>query len=668
MYQSEAKLTQLTMNPLNTPLSCRSNGHLGRVFAGPQRLWWSITLILWAAAAWASQGGETEVALNSTEQFKRMTLEELLNVEVTMTARRPELLFSAPSAVQVISEEDIRRSGATSLPEALRLASNLQVAQVDSRQWAISARGFNNTLANKLLVMIDGRSIYTPLFAGVFWDVQDTLLDDIERIEVVSGPGATLWGANAVNGVINIITKSARDTQGILLTGGGGSQLNGLGGARFGGKLSENVYVRVYGKYFERDNTVMPNGTDATNEWHMGQGGFRLDWLPASGDTLTLQADGYGGNIEQPAPGSISVDGHNILGRWTRLMGEGSDLAVQVYWDRTKREIPGSFTEDLNTFDLDFQHRLPLGQRQSIVWGGGYRLMADEVESGAALAFVPPDRDLELFSAFIQDEISLVPERLELIIGSKFEHNDFSGFEVQPSGRLAWTPTERQTVWTAVSRAVRTPSRVDRDLFFPATPPFAIAGGRDFDSEKVIAYELGYRVRPWDQLSLSVSGFFNDYDDIRSISTNTLTIQNENQAELWGIEFSATYRPTEWWRLRGGYTFLHKHTMIEPGGSDLNQGRAEGNDPRNQFIIQSMIDLPYNLQLDCVLRYVDSLPAPPVPSYFTADLRLAWRARDNLELSIVGQNLLDEQHPEFGPPATRQEIPRSVYGKITWRF
>jgi len=626
-----------------------------------------VAFLLLIGSVYQAVAVETEFNSNPTE-LKRMSLEQLMNLEVTSTARRSEPLFTTPSAIQVITQEDIRRSGATSIPEALRLASNLQVAQVDSRQWAITARGFNNTLANKLLVMMDGRNLYTPLFAGVFWDVQDTLMDDIDRIEVISGPGATLWGANAVNGVISIITKSAKDTQGTLLTAGGGTLLNGFGGVRYGGQLGTNVFFRIYGKYFDRGSAVLPNGSDSTNDWRMGQGGFRLDWLPSNGDTITLQSDGYGGAFEQPAPGDTIVDGQNVLARWTRPLGEGSDLTVQAYWDRTYRDTHTSFAENLNTYDIDLQHRFPLGQRQNVVWGGGYRLMADQVRSGATLLFSPPDRNLQLFNGFVQDEIELVPDHLRVTLGTKFEHNDFSGFEVQPSGRIAWTPDTRQTLWAAISHAVRTPSRVDRDLFFPAVPPYLIAGGRDFDSEKLDAYELGYRLRPWENLSLSLAGFYNQYDDVRSIGTNTFTIENGNRAEEAGFEFSGNYQATTWWRLRGGYTFLSKHTYIKPGGSDINRGRAEGNDPDNQFVLQSMIDLPHGLELDCVFRFVDSLPEPAVPSYFTADVRLGWQLRPNLEISLVGQNLCDNQHPEFGARTTRLEIPRSFYGKVTWRF
>jgi len=623
--------------------------------------------------------GQTNEPAQPTNELKRLSLEELMNIEVTTVSRRPEPWFTAPSAIQVLHGEDILRSGAVLLPDALRLAPNLQVAQVDSRQWAISARGFDNTLANKLQVMIDGRTVYTPLFAGVFWEVQDVMLEDLDRIEVVSGPGGTLWGANAVNGVINVISKIAKDTQGGLISAGGGTFLQDYAAARYGGMLSTNVYYRVYGKYFDHDNALLPNGIDSTNSWRFGQGGFRLDWLPAQGDLATIQFNVYGASIEQPTPGNTTANGQNLLGRWTHSTGIASDLTLQFYWDRTYRDIPNSFTEDLNTYDLDFQHSFPAGARQQITWGGGYRLMVDHVKNSPGLAFLPPDRNLQLFSGFLQDEIFLVRDRLTVTFGTKLEHNDFSGFEVQPSSRIAWTPNEQQTIWGAISRAVRSPSRIDTDLYFPnpsSLPPGApptIAGGPNFDSEKLLAYELGYRIRPVPRLTLSLAGFYNNYDDIRSLSTNALSnnsfvIANANRAEEWGAELSGIWQATDWWRLRGGYTFLHKQTYVKPGGSDLNRGRAEGNDPEHQFVLQSMLDLPGRVQFDVTLRYVDTLPAPNVPSYFTADARLGWQPIRNLELSIVGQNLVDSQHAEFGSPVTRQEIPRSVFGKVTWRF
>lgn len=635
------------------------------------------TLAFLAATALAvPAGGQPNSELDAQiAELKVIPFEELFNLEISTVSRRPERLVDAPSAAQIITGEEIRRSGASSLPEALRLASNLQVAQIDSRQWAISARGFNSSTANKLLVMIDGRSVYTPLFSGVFWDVQHVLLEDIDRIEVISGPGAALWGANAVNGVINVISKSAKDTQGVLVSGGGGSSLQGLGAVRYGDKIGENLYFRVYGMGFQRDDTELRTGREATNDWHLGQGGFRADWLPAGGEVVTVQGDFYGGSIAQPAPGDVTVNGQNLLARWTHPLAAESDLTLQLYWDRTWRRIPNLFAEQLNTYDLDFQHRFPLGARNKLMWGAGYRLMADEVDNSSVLAFLPARRNLQLFSAFVQDEITLLRDRLFLTLGSKFEHNDYSGFEVQPSGRIAWLPATNHTVWAAVSRAVRSPSRIDTEIFAPGSPPFFFQGGDDrFDSEKVIAYELGYRTELNRRLGLSISTFFNDYDDIRSVepiagAPGQSIILNELRAETYGVEVALTWQPLDRWRLRGGYTYFRKHIFV--GNSlDPNRGRGEGNDPHHQFLLQSLVNLPGRVEFDSVFRYVDNLnqDGPSVPAYVSLDLRLGWHPGKNWEISLVGQNLLDRRHPEFGAPATRQEIPRSVYGKITWRF
>jgi iron complex outermembrane receptor protein len=518
--------------------------------------------------------------------------------------------------------------------------------------------------------------VYTPLFSGVFWDVQNVMLEDIDRIEVISGPGATLWGANAVNGVINVITKDSRDTQGALLSGGGGSFLRGFGNGRYGDKLGEDVYFRVYGMGFDRGDTKLASGRDANDSWFLGQGGFRADWLPQDRTKATFQGNFYGGDIAQASPGNITVDGQNLLARWSRPFGNESDITLQVYWDRTRRRVPNSFTEELNTYDIDFQHRLPLGERNKLIWGAGYRFMHDKVDNTTAIAFIPSRRELNLFSGFLQDEITLLRDQLFLTIGSKFEHNDYSGFEFQPNIRLAWLPVTHQTIWTAVSRAVRSPSRADTELFLPGLPPFILrGGGSGFESETVIAYELGYRAELTRRLAVSVSTFFNDYDDIRSLepipgSPGQLIVSNGLAAKTYGTELSLTWQATDWWRLRGGYTFLKKRISLN-GSGDVNRGRAEGNDPQHQFLIQSMINLPARLEFDSVLRYVDNLNqlGPLVPSYVSLDLRLGWHPTPNWEFAIVGQNLLDKRHPEFlAAGAVGTEIPRSVYGKVTWKF
>ncbi len=636
---------------------------------------WHFTLIVFAfVSSTVSVFAQKEAIVPTPAELKKMSVEELMDVEVTSVSKRPEKLSEAASAIQVITHDDIRRSGASSLPEALRLAANLEVAQVDSRQWAISARGFNNTAANKLQVLIDGRTVYTPLYSGVFWDVQDTLLADIDRIEVISGPGATLWGANAVNGVINITTKTAKDTQGLLIEGGGGTELRDFGGLRYGGTLSSNVHYRVYGKYFERDSAVLPNGQDATNDWRMGQGGFRVDWDPSDRNLLTLQGDGYGGTAAQQGASNIGLSGGNVLGRWSHTISESSDFRLQLYYDRTHRRIPGTFAEDLDTYDVDLQQRFLAGERHDVVWGLGYRLIDDGVGNSPALAFLPPHVTRQWFSGFVQDEIALVKDRLSLGIGTKIEHNDYSGFEFQPSGRLAWKLGKGQTMWTAISRAVRTPSRIDTELFSPSGPPFLLAGGPQFVSEELLAYELGYRVQPDPRLSLSLAGFYNDYDDIRSLeranpsSPIPIVFANGQKAKSYGAEVTIDYRLTDWWRLRAGYTELQMRIQPNPGSMDSTFGSTESHDPNHQFFLRSSLDLPGHLQLDSGFRYVSHIANQRIPAYGELDVRLAWNPTPSVELSLIGQNLLHDHHAESGSPGSRVEIERSVYAKVLCRF
>lgn len=598
-----------------------------------------------------------------------------MNQPVLLAARQPSRLSDSPAAISVITQEDIRRSGATSLPEALRLAPNLQVARVNSHDWAISARGFNNTIANKLLVMIDGRTVYTPLFAGVFWDVQDTLLQDIDRIEVISGPGGTLWGANAVNGVINVITKSARDTQGGLVFGGAGTELEGYGGVRYGGRLAENVFYRIYAKYFDRDHSALPDGSNAADRWHMTRGGMRLDWEAPGNNLLTLQGDLYQGGIAQPNTSHGELSGGNFLARWTHEFSEDSDLRVQMYFDTTHRRIISVFEEDLDTFDLDAQHRLALGERNEAVWGVGYRSNRDRVRNTPVFAFLPERRNLQVFSGFVQDRIALLEDELYLTLGSKFEHNDYTGVEIQPNARLAWILTPWQTAWAGVSRAVRTPSRIDEDLFLPGVPPFTtVQGGRNFQSEELLAFELGYRVMPVRDLALSVTGFYHDYSRLRSLEPVDpadpfpAVVANGQKGETYGVELAADYKVTERWRLRAGYTHLQLNVRARPGSLDTSGGSGESHDANHHVSIWSMWDLPAKLELDAGVRYVSHIANQGVPAYSELDVRLGWQPLPSLEFSLVGQNMLHSHHPEFGPSNNRYEIERSIYGKVTWHF
>lgn len=606
----------------------------------------------------------------SPESLKMMSLEELMDLEVISVSRRAERLTEVASAIQVLTADDVRRSGASSVPEALRLAPNLRVAQLNSYGWVVSARGFSGLFANKLLVMIDGRTVYTPLFAGVLWDVQNVLLEDLDRIEVVSGPGGTLWGANAVNGVINILTKSARDTQGFHASAAVGSFLEEAEEFRYGGQAGGNLFFRIHGQRFERGPTFLPNGQESTDSWELSQGGARLDWYPSEATTLTLQGEVYDGT-EHTAPSDSTLHGHHVLGRWTRVLSADSDLSVQLYYDRTwRQDIPSTLTDKLRTFDLDFQHRLPRSGRHGLLWGAGYRKMESEVlNSTFFVGFVPQRRDMDLVSAFVQDEVMLAPERLRLTLGTKLEHNSFTGWEVQPNLRLAWTPDERHTWWGAVSRAVRSPSRIDVDYHIPAAdiePGMpGVDGGPNFESEILVAYETGYRIQPTATVSLSFAGFYHRYDDVYSVepapAPPTYQIQNGAEGQSYGVEVSGTWQPATAWRLRGGYTYFHKDLWSKPGHNA--DSTTLGNDPKHQFLLQSILDLPAGFQLDVAARYTDALPNPALPSYLVFDARLAWRFA-HWELSVVGQSLGKKRHAEFLDP----RVPSGVYGKVTWRY
>ncbi|MDB6019021.1 MAG: TonB-dependent receptor [Pedosphaera sp.] len=651
------------------------------------------------AEATPSAATSSQVVTNATPfssegpaAYKKMSLAELMSLDVTSVSRQAEPYGQAPAAIQVITQDEIRRSGASSIPEALRLADNLNVAQKNSHDWAISARGFNTDLANKLLVLIDGRTVYTPLFSGVFWNVQDYLLEDLDRIEVISGPGGTLWGANAVNGVINIISKNAKDTQGLYVEGGGGTVLQDFTGVRYGGTLASNVYFRVYGKYFDRGNEVFTNGMDANDSWRMGQGGFRIDAETSPQNNLTLQGDLYGSDVNVPSGGQGRASGGNLLGRWSHVISDESDMSLQLYYDRTHLYDPISnqfgtanyLTDDLDTYDVDFQHHFVLGERNRVIWGAGYRFTHDVVGEAANLAFLPPVLNHNLFSGFVQDEIRLL-EHVSLTLGTKLEHNDYTGFEVEPNARLQWNLTTNQMLWGAVSRAVRTPSRVDRDIREPNGPIAVLAGMPSFVSETVIAYELGYRAQLSQKVSGSISAFYNDYDNIRSTSITPgglfgvlpLFFANNLQGETYGFELSADYQVLDGWRLHGGYDLLKEHIHVKSGQTDLNNGLNETADPQQQFSLRSSFDLPAHLELDTGLRWVDQLSlnnngSPSiVPSYFELDARLAWHPTPRLEIAIVGQNLLHDHHQEYGTPnalPVQEEIQRSVYAKVSWRW
>ncbi len=614
-----------------------------------------------------------------------LSLEELFNVEVVSVSKKPERGSDVAAALAVISGDDIRHSGATSIPEALRAAPGVNVARINSSQWAVSMRGFSNRFSNKLLVMMDGRSIYTPLFAGVFWDVQNTFMDDVDRIEVVRGPGGTLWGANAVNGVINVISKSAKDTQGGLAYAGGGTEERVNAGVRYGGKLGDDVHYRVYGRYFERDAGF--NGSTADfDSWWIAQGGFRSDWTASASDTLTLQGDAYGGEtapFSNTATGSRdTVNGANLLSRWRHTFSTTSEAAVQVYYDGTLRE-DDYFTERRHTFDFDLQHRFQPLSRNEVVWGVGARVSSDRFEGSPAVNLDRDRRQVTLVSGFLQDEIAIVEDVLRFSIGTKLEHNDFTGFEFQPSARLAWSIASDETLWGAVSRAVRVPSRVENDLVIESpgtgtTPTTRFLGSKDTLAEELLAYEIGYRFKPTTWVFFDAAAFLNRYDDLITLSARTpvfepqpppgrvvvpAVIDNAMSGETYGGELASTFAPTEHTQVRASYAYLK--VKIDPPAGSIDAQAAAGSSPQNQIGVSSRFDLPGWFESDAMFRYVDSLPQQHVRSYVDLDLRLARRFWNQLDVSIVGHNLLQAHHREFSGGT---EVQRGVYGRMALLF
>ncbi|MBK4736738.1 TonB-dependent receptor [Noviherbaspirillum sp. DKR-6] len=605
-----------------------------------------------------------------------LSLEELANIEVTSVSKRAQPLSDAPASIYVITNNDIRRSGATSLPEALRLAPNLQIAQVDARNYAITARGFNSPFENKLLVLIDGRTVYTPLFSGVFWDVQSVMLEDVERIEVVSGPGATLWGANAVNGVINIITRSAADTQGALASVGG-SKFSRSGAARYGGELSNGGHYRVYGKADSNEDLRNEAGGQSLTGWHRKQAGFRADWgNPGSG--YTIQGDAYDGALHQARTADIQVSGANLIGRINRILDGGSKLNLQAYWDHTERNQPLAFAERLDTFDLQAQHALQLGSAQQLVWGGGYRLARDRVDNGVAFGFLPGDLNMNWANIFAQDEIAL-SDKLKLTGGLKLERNNYTGVETLPTLRLAYKPNPTSLAWSALSRSVRAPSRIDRDLFSPTNPKtvngvpqYAIAGGPNFASEVADVLEVGYRAQPLATLSYSVTAFYSQYRRLRTTEPNPvgagLVFENRARGRNSGVEMWGNWQALPRWRLSAGLVVQRVETELDADSRDQTgtTGLATS-DPSNFWQLRSSIDIAEGKELDVMMRHVGALSSPALPAYTAIDMRYGWKLRRDLELSLLGQNLFDAKHAEFGAAPGRALYERALYVKLVWR-
>ncbi len=620
-----------------------------------------------ATLAALTVGGGAQAA-----ELADLSLEELAGIEITSASRRAERLSDAAASVYVITADMIRRAGVSSLPEALRLAPNLQVARMDASQYAITARGFNNALGNKLLVLIDGRTVYTSLFSGVQWDQQDVMLEDVERIEVISGPGATLWGANAVNGVINVITRPAADTTGTLAVVAGGERESQVA-LRHGGALGDKGRFRVYAKEGWRQNTRTAAGQPGADGWGGQQAGFRADWLDAQGG-FTLQGDTYQGKAEDRtltfsgftyALTPIKTSGNNLLARWSRQLGGGSDISVQAYHDEAKRDDALLYRPRARTFDLEFQHGIPLGALR-VMWGGGYRRSEDDILPGLFLAFRPQGRTLEWRNLFVQGEAAL-SERLHLTLGTKLENNEYTGTEVLPSLRAAWKLDKDRLAWMALSRAVRAPARLDREVFLPSNPPYIIAGGPNFVSEVANVFELGWRAQPSAAFTYSATLFYHRWDRLRSVEPPpSAHVQNMIEGDTYGLETWGTWQVRPSWRLSAGLTTIEENLHLKPGSIDPAGPRNLGNDPKFQWTLRSSFNLPHQQELDLSVRRVDALPAPAVPAYTALDLRYGWRVRPGLELSVTAQNLFDDAHPEFGNAVSRSEFEPSVLLRLRW--
>ena len=643
--------------------------------------------------------------------LKKLTLEQLSQIEVTSPSKEPTPALRSPVAIYVITGEDIRRSGVTTIPDALRLAPGVEVAQIDASKWSIGIRGFGTRLSRDVLVLIDGRTVYTPLFAGTYWEVQDTLLEDIDRIEVIRGPGGTIWGPNAVDGVINIITKSSKDTQGAYASAGGGNEEQGFFNSRYGGDDGNGLTWRVYGKGFTRGPDDHPDG-DNFDAWRGVQGGFRMDWTSGPHDAFTLQGDAYkqedgervsATNYTPPSTGNVDgyeqLSGGNVLFKWKRTISDGNDFQLQVYYDRTNRLEP-NLGDNRDTVDVDFLERTKLGTRQELLYGVGAQVSAgrfDEVTTG--LVFFPLHQTDYLFSAFLEDDIDVIDRKLMLTLGSKVLRTNYTGFNAEPSVRLMWTPSEQQTWWISYTHALRTPSDAEEDFYLSSligsangTPVFArFNANPQFAPEQLNAYEAGYRRLIGKGVYLDLAAFFNHYHDLFSeditggYSLETTLpypapvppptylllpaqFQNDLYGTTYGGEIAPEWQPARFWSLRGSYSFLRMSLKQAPTTSlGLGPTSDQGSSPQHEVSLDSAFDISPKLQLDLIYRFVSALPYQGVSGYSTGDARIGYRMSRHVGLSLVGENLFQPSHVEYiGDPGGPVGIRRSVYASLSW--
>lgn len=658
------------------------------------------------------QENESKGISDILNELIEMDLDELSQqlIVVTSVSKTEESQFEAASAISVITQEEIRRSAATEVPDLFRLIPGMQVAKIDANTWAISSRGFNNEFSNKLLVLIDGRTVYNTLFGGVFWRSHDLIIEDIERIEIIRGPGTTLWGGNAVNGVINIITKNAKDTHGGLVTTTIGTENQGIG-VRYGNKaIDNNLHYRVWAKGEDFDGNKNSLDMNTPDDWSIHRAGFRIDWDITEQDLLTFIGNYHDSEVDQlselvtltpPYSQTMKLNedhfGADFLIRWEKSISDLEDLTLQLYFDRL--DVDTIFSEyGINTVDIDFQHRFELFTNNELIWGLKYRLLSDDFSNQQGLIYSPSSRDIHYLSGFFQDKYKFWDDKLELTLGTKIEHNDYTGFEVQPSARIAWKPNPRFTTWSSITRSVRIPDRTFNDVTFPLNVipqipgdtsglpgQLVFFGNDDVNAESAITTEIGQRIQVTNDFSFDVSAFYSDYDELISaqdglpfpdFGSNRIVIPllavNNAEAETYGFEVEANYQMLEWWNLSAGYSYLDIAFHFDSNASQFapDERNTENLNPQNQFFVQSYMNLPWNLELDTFVSFVDGLPGTNVEDYVKLDARLGWHPTDNFDISIGARNLLDDKHNEFIDQffTVATEVERSFFAQLTWRF
>jgi iron complex outermembrane recepter protein len=678
----------------------------------PVRIWFLCVVVCLTGGGQLAFGQTAQNPPAPGADLSKLSVEDLMNVNVTSASDKEQKLSHVAAAVFVISQDDIRRSGATNVPDLLRMVPGLDVAQINGSTWAISSRGFNGQYSNKLLVLVDGRIVYTPTFAGVYWDAQDLPLENIARIEVIRGPGGTIWGANAVNGVISIFTKKAGETQGLLVEAGGGTVDQAFGTVEYGGKVNAGTQYRGYAKYFNNNQLPGADGLPGGDGWHLLSGGFRVDSTLSAKDQLMVEGSAYDGDQGQyafsqlgvlPQPSlavhdEVHLRGGAIQAAWSHTISDRADSTLQFSYNSylngvTERETNG-------TVDLDYKFHIALGSRHDVVAGFGYDHSDSTLRGNFPATFTPASRNLQVVTGFVQDEITLMPDRLYLTAGTKLEHNSYTGFGVLPSLRLAWEPTDRHMFWAAVSRALRTPSRSDTEVTanidsFPGPGGVPILlrflGNPNFQDEALIAYEAGYRTIVSDRISIDLALYFNNYDHLETVEPGTPFLEttpppvhlvepelNENlmHGNTEGIELAAKWKLTKRWTLSPGYAFeeIHMHPYL--ASHDLTSGVSlEHNAPRHSAQIRSHLDLARGFSWNNSVYFVDSLSnqgtfaSSKVPSYTRLDSELSWKIGKQFSMSLVGQNLLQDRHLEFlGTLGSVQssEMKRGGYIQFVW--